>query len=74
MDLLLLAGVFVAVAVATATAVWHLTEPDITRRRLSEVVAGTASSTTPRRESVVTAGPSHSPAACVRSCRSRRRT
>lgn len=59
MDLLLLAGVFVAVAIATGAAVWHFTEPDVTRRRLSEVVAGTAPSAAPPRESVVTAGPSH---------------
>lgn len=58
MDLLLLGIVFVAVAVATGAAAWHLTEPDITRRRLSEVVAGTAPPP-PRRESVVTEAPSH---------------
>jgi tight adherence protein C len=57
MDLLLLAGIFVAIAVATGTAAWHLTEPDLTRRRLSAVVTGTLPLPS-RRESVVTDAPS----------------
>lgn len=57
MDLLLVAGLFLAVFAASATALWHVTEPDLTRRRLSEVMAGTAPPTR-RRESVLTETPS----------------
>lgn len=57
MDLLLISGLFLAVFAATATALWHATEPDLTRRRLSEVVAGTAPPPR-RRESVITETPS----------------
>lgn len=50
-------GLFIAVAAATASLLWLATEPDLTRRRLSEVVAGVSSE--PRqRESVVSEGPS----------------
>jgi len=53
----MLAGLFMAVATATASLLWFVTEPDSLKRRLSEVVAGTP--TAPRRrESVVSEGPS----------------
>lgn len=53
----MLAGLFVAVASAMACALWYVTEPDLMKRRLSEVVAGAPAA--PRRgESVVSAGPS----------------
>lgn len=55
MEVLLL-GVFAAVALATGTAAWHFTEPDVMRRRLSEVTAATPAAR--RRESVVTQAPS----------------
>jgi tight adherence protein C len=54
---MLLAVLFAAVALATGSALWHFTEPDATRRRLSEVVAGTAAPVR-RRESVLTDAPS----------------
>jgi tight adherence protein C len=57
METLYLAGLFAAVALASAVALWHVTEPDVTRRRLSEVVSGTAG-LPPRRESVLTDAPS----------------
>jgi tight adherence protein C len=57
METLYLAGLFVTVAFGSAVALWHLTEPDITRRRLSEVVGGTAAAPF-RRESVLTEAPS----------------
>ena len=58
MDALLLSVLFVATATATATMLWHLTEPDTTRRRLSEVVRGTAAPRSPL-ESVLSDMPSH---------------
>lgn len=57
MDLLLLVGVFIAIAVATGAAAWHLTEPDLTRQRLTAVVSGTAP-LPGRRESVLSDAPS----------------
>lgn len=57
MDLLVLSGLFLAVFGAVATALWHVTEPDLTRQRLSEVMAG-APPAARRRESVLTEGPS----------------
>ncbi|MEZ5292664.1 MAG: type II secretion system F family protein [Vicinamibacterales bacterium] len=54
---LLIAVLFLAVALAMGTLLWHLTEPDVTRRRLSEVVAGTAAPVR-RRESVLSEAPS----------------
>lgn len=57
MDPLLLSVVFVAVATAMATMLWHLTEPDTTRRRLSEVVSGTPAPPSPH-ESVISDTPS----------------
>ncbi len=57
MDLLLLIGVFLAVAVATGTAAWYFTEPDLTRQRLTAVVAGTLPLPN-RRESVLSEAPS----------------
>lgn len=56
MDLLLLSGVFVAVATATGVIGWYLTEPDPMRRRLSEVAGTTTRPTV--QVSVVTEGPS----------------
>lgn len=57
MEALLLSGLFLAVATATGAVLWHVTEPDQMRRRLSEVVAGAPSA--PRlRESVISEGPS----------------
>lgn len=53
----MLAGLFVAVASAAATVLWYVTEPDLMKRRLSEVVAGVPAAPR-RRESVVSAGPS----------------
>lgn len=53
----LLSVLFGAVALATGTALWHFTEPDITRRRLSEVVTGTEAPVR-RKESVLTEAPS----------------
>lgn len=58
MEALWIGGLFVAVFAATATALWYATEPDLTRRRLSEVVAGTTAPTR-RLESVLTDTPSH---------------
>jgi tight adherence protein C len=57
MDALLLWVIFVAVATGTAAMLWHLTEPGATRRRLSEVVGGTAAPVGPR-ESVLSDVPS----------------
>lgn len=57
MDALLLWVIFVSVATAAATMLWHLTEPDATRRRLSEVVSGIAAPVS-RRESVLSDAPS----------------
>lgn len=57
MDALLIAVVFVAVATASATLLWSLTEPDATRRRLSEVMDGAAAPVR-ARESVITDTPS----------------
>ncbi|MGE0814454.1 MAG: type II secretion system F family protein [Vicinamibacterales bacterium] len=54
---LLIAVLFAAVALGMGTLLWHLTEPDVTRRRLSEVVAGTAAPVR-RRESVLSEAPS----------------
>ena len=56
MDLLLLSGLFVAVATATGVVAWSLTEPDLMRRRLNQV-AGTAARPAPQ-VSVVAEGPS----------------
>ena len=58
MEALLLTTLFVAVATATAIALWHVTEPDALRRRLSQVAGGIG---TPllARESVLTDAPSH---------------
>ncbi len=58
MDPLLLSVFFVAVATAMATLLWHLTEPDATRRRLSQVVSGTAATESPL-QSVLSDTPSH---------------
>ncbi len=58
MDALLLSVFFVAVATAMAAMLWHLTEPDTTRRRLSEVVIGTPAAPL-ARESLVSDAPSH---------------
>ena len=57
MDVLLLSVIFVAVATGSATLLWHLTEPDATRRRLSEVMGG-ADGAPATRESVITDAPS----------------
>lgn len=57
MDVLMLSVLFLALASATGTLLWHFTEPDLTRRRLSEVVAGTPAAPG-RRESVISEGPS----------------
>ncbi len=57
MDALMLTTLFVAVASATGTLLWYFTEPDLMKRRLSEVVTGTPAA--PRvRESVISEGPS----------------
>ena len=58
MDALLLSVLFVAVATGMATMLWHLTEPDATRRRLSEVVRGAGAAPRPL-ESVLADMPSH---------------
>lgn len=55
---LLVSVLFAAVALATGTALWYFTEPDVTRRRLAEVVTGTSSPAQPR-ESVLSEAPSH---------------
>lgn len=57
MDLLLLSIVFVSIATGSATLLWHLTEQDTTRRRLSEVMGGADAAPT-TRESVITDAPS----------------
>ncbi|HUU35073.1 MAG TPA: type II secretion system F family protein [Vicinamibacterales bacterium] len=57
MDMLLLSVIFVAIATAAFTLLWHLTEPDTTRRRLSEVMGGADAAPTPR-QSVITDAPS----------------
>ncbi len=57
MDAVILSAFFLAVATATGAVLWHLTEPDLMKRRLSEVVAGTTSAPR-RRESVIFEGPS----------------
>jgi tight adherence protein C len=56
-ETLLISGLFIAVALATGIALWHVSEPDLMKRRLSEVVAGTPAAPR-RRESVVSEGPS----------------
>ncbi len=57
METLLFSGLFLALATATGTALWHFTEPAGLKRRLSEVVAGTPTAPRPR-ESVISEGPS----------------
>ncbi len=57
MDALLFSVIFVSVATGAATLLWHFTEPDATRRRLSEVMGGAATAPI-TRESVVTNAPS----------------
>jgi len=49
-------GLFVALSVAVGSLLWLATEPDLTKRRLADVVAGTPQ--VAPRESVVSAGPS----------------